>query len=74
MTSSKVNGVNGNPQANGVHETNGNPRTRNPSSYSAKFELADHFIGGNHLDAAPPGSVKDFVRDSDGHTVITNVQ
>ena len=74
MTSSKVNGVNGVPQVNGIsHETNGNPRSRNPNSYAAKFKVADHFIGGNHLDVAPPGSVKDFVLDNDGHTVITNV-
>ena len=43
------------------------------SSYAAKHKLAPHFIGGNHLDAAPAGSVKDFVAKHDGHTVITNV-
>ena len=44
-----------------------------PSSYAAKFNLAPHFIGGNHLQAAAPGKVKDFVAAHDGHTVITNV-
>jgi acetyl-CoA carboxylase/biotin carboxylase 1 len=45
-----------------------------PSSYAAKFDLAPHFIGGNHLAAAAPGKVKDFVAAHDGHTVITNVR
>ena len=72
--SATVNGVNGPPQTNGtLKEPSGKPRHRNPSSYAAKFDLADHFIGGNHLEAAPPGSVKDFVLEGDGHTVITNV-
>ena len=74
MAPAQVNGVNGAAQINGVqHETNGRPNSKNPNSYSAKFKLADHFIGGNRLDAAPPGKVKDFVIDNDGHTVITNV-
>ncbi|EEB90723.1 hypothetical protein MPER_11032 [Moniliophthora perniciosa FA553] len=30
-----------------------------------------HFIGGNSLDNAPPGTVTDFVKNSGGHTVIT---
>jgi hypothetical protein len=45
-----------------------------PSSYAAKFNLAPHFIGGNHLQAAAPGKVKDFVTAHDGHTVITSVR
>ena len=45
-----------------------------PSSYSAKFDLAPHFIGGNNLSVAAPGKVKDFVAAHDGHTVITNVR
>jgi hypothetical protein len=45
-----------------------------PSSYAAKFDLAPHFIGGNHLHTAAPGKVKDFVAAHDGHTVITNVR
>ena len=44
-----------------------------PSSYSAKFNLASHFLGGNHLGAAPHSKVRDFVAQHDGHTVITNV-
>ncbi|KAK6358447.1 acetyl-coenzyme-A carboxylase [Orbilia blumenaviensis] len=43
------------------------------SSYAAKHNLASHFIGGNRLDLAPSGPVKDFVANHDGHTVITNV-
>ncbi len=43
------------------------------SSYAAKHNLAPHFIGGNHLHAASPGPVKDFVASNDGHTVITSV-
>lgn len=45
-----------------------------PSTYAAKYNLAPHFIGGNHLNAASPGKVKDFVTAHDGHTVITNVR
>ncbi|KAH7094196.1 acetyl-CoA carboxylase [Auriculariales sp. MPI-PUGE-AT-0066] len=32
-----------------------------------------HFIGGNSLENAPPGSVHDFVKENGGHTVITKV-
>ena len=64
-------------------EVNGNgvkPHTNGPvpvitgSSYAAKFQLADHFIGGNKLENAPASAVKDFVASHDGHTVITNVR
>ena len=61
MAGAAQNGVNG--AANGA-----------PSSYAAKYNLAPHFIGGNHLAAAAPGKVKDFVAAHDGHTVITNVR
>lgn len=44
-----------------------------PSSWQAKHDIASHFIGGNHLDAAPASLVKDFVQSSDGHSVITSV-
>jgi acetyl-CoA carboxylase/biotin carboxylase 1 len=44
-----------------------------PSSNAARHNLPEHFIGGNHLAAAPPSSVKDFVASHGGHTVITNV-
>ena len=44
------------------------------SSYAAKHNLAAHFIGGNHLEAADQGPVKDFVAAHDGHTVITSVR
>ncbi|KAJ5750832.1 Acetyl-CoA carboxylase [Penicillium manginii] len=48
--------------------TNGN------SSMAAKHdELPSHFIGGNRLDQAPPSSVKDFVVEHGGHSVITSV-
>ncbi|KFZ11673.1 hypothetical protein V501_04616 [Pseudogymnoascus sp. VKM F-4519 (FW-2642)] len=42
-------------------------------SYASRHKLADHFIGGNKLENAAPGAVKDFVAACDGHTVITNV-
>lgn len=44
------------------------------SSLAAKQRnLPSHFIGGNRLDTAVPGVVKDFVAKSDGHSVITSV-
>ena len=73
------------PTSNGVPTTNGtvtngdahpaqrHSNSKNSTSYAAKFNLPSHFIGGNHLEAAAPGSVKDFVASHDGHTVITNV-
>jgi hypothetical protein len=61
MAGAAQNGVNG--DANGA-----------PSSYSAKYDLAPHFIGGNNLKVASPGKVRDFVAAHDGHTVITNVR
>ena len=53
---------------NGANGVNGSD-----ASYAAQFDLAPHFIGGNHLGAAAPGKVKDFVAAQDGHTVITSV-
>ncbi len=70
--------VNGGSKPNGsltngdAHSAKG-PRPRTASSYAAKFNLPDHFIGGNHLDLAPAGGVKDFVANNDGHTVISSV-
>lgn len=60
---------------NGVKpHTNGTvPVTSGTSTYASRFNLADHFIGGNKLENAPAGPVKDFVASHDGHTVITNV-
>jgi acetyl-CoA carboxylase / biotin carboxylase 1 len=43
------------------------------ATYAERNRVADHFIGGNKLENAPESKVKDFVRDHDGHTVITNV-
>jgi acetyl-CoA carboxylase/biotin carboxylase 1 len=63
--------------ANGVKaHTNGTVPLTNGStqSYAARHKLADHFIGGNKLENAAPGLVKDFVAACDGHTVITNVR
>ncbi|KAL9085172.1 MAG: hypothetical protein Q9165_007703 [Trypethelium subeluteriae] len=54
-------------------QVNGTKANGHPSSHAAKYNLAPHFIGGNHLNAAPPSKVKDFVAAHDGHTVITNV-
>jgi len=44
-----------------------------PSSWQAKHDVADHFIGANRLAKAAPSKVKDFVQSHDGHTVITSV-
>lgn len=42
-------------------------------SLAAKTDIPSHFIGGNHLDAAPPSNVKDFVAQHNGHSVISSV-
>lgn len=49
------------------------PAANGRASYSERNKVADHFIGGNRLANAPASSVKDFVANNDGHTVITNV-
>ncbi|KAI4181058.1 MAG: hypothetical protein L6R41_006845 [Letrouitia leprolyta] len=56
-----------------THNLKAKGHDRKSSSYAAKHKLAPHFIGGNHLDVAAPSSVKEFVANHDGHTVITNV-
>lgn len=67
MADAEING-------NGVPLTNGTlPNMNGSASYAAKHNLADHFIGGNKLENAPAGPVKDFVASHDGHTVISNV-
>ncbi|TVY68645.1 Acetyl-CoA carboxylase [Lachnellula suecica] len=63
--------VNGNSVK--AHPNGTVPVMSGPTSYAAKHQLADHFIGGNKLENAPAGPVKDFVANNDGHTVITNV-
>jgi acetyl-CoA carboxylase/biotin carboxylase 1 len=63
--------INGN--GNGVKANGTVPIMNGTTSYAAKHKLADHFIGGNKLENAPPSRVKDFVAAHDGHTVITNV-
>lgn len=82
MAPSELNGANGlsngAPHTNGIQSATTNglpPKTpgKGSTSYSAKFHLADHFIGGNRIDAASPGKVKNFVVENDGHTVITSV-
>lgn len=70
MAPSVPNGTNGVPKTNGVTKPAVNGHA---SSYAAKHNLPAHFIGGNHLAAAPAGRVKDFVAENDGHTVITSV-
>lgn len=50
------------------------PYVNGKQSYAEKYNIADHFIGGNRLENAPPSKVKDFVGQNDGHTVITNVR
>ncbi|KAI4228452.1 MAG: hypothetical protein L6R36_001643 [Xanthoria steineri] len=66
--------TNGLPQANGTtQKLVAKGHSRKMSSYAAKHKLAAHFIGGNHLGVAPASSVKDFVANHDGHSVISNV-
>lgn len=43
------------------------------SSSSPASSLPSHFIGGNRLEVARPGAVRDFVAAHGGHTVITSV-
>ena len=64
--------VNGAPKVNGTL-TNGDSHLTNGHAQHKKPALPPHFIGGNHLEAAPASSVKDFVASHEGHTVITNV-
>jgi acetyl-CoA carboxylase / biotin carboxylase 1 len=59
-----------NSEANGVTVPIVNGQV---GSYTAKHDLPSHFIGGNRLEVAPPGSVKDFVAKNQGHSVITSV-
>jgi acetyl-CoA carboxylase/biotin carboxylase 1 len=68
MAAAEINGHN-------VPQTNGTVPIMNGSnsSYAAKHNLPDHFIGGNRLENAPAGPVKDFVASHDGHTVISSV-
>ena len=56
--------------------SNGNvvPVNGHSSSNAAKHNIPSHFIGGNHLDAAPPGPVRDFVANHAGHSVISSVR
>lgn len=68
MASPKANGYPA--PVNGITKPSAKGRAR---AYSARHNLAAHFIGGNHLEAASPGPVKDFVAHHDGHTVITSV-
>nr|BAA11238.1 acetyl-coenzyme A carboxylase [Schizosaccharomyces pombe] len=35
--------------------------------------VASHFLGGNSLDKAPAGKVKDYIASHGGHTVITSI-
>jgi acetyl-CoA carboxylase/biotin carboxylase 1 len=64
------NGVAG--SANGPTRTL--PYVSGKASYSERHPVADHFIGGNSLEKAPSSKVKDFVKEHDGHTVITNAR
>ncbi|KAL9596611.1 MAG: hypothetical protein Q9219_005694 [cf. Caloplaca sp. 3 TL-2023] len=74
LTAHNSNPSDASPQTNGLtHNPKAKGHDRKLSSYAAKHKLAPHFIGGNHLGVAPASSVKDFVANHDGHTVITNV-
>ena len=41
---------------------------------AGKQQVPSHFIGGNHLEAAAPSAVRDFVAKNDGHSVISSVR
>jgi hypothetical protein len=56
-----------------VNGTTGAVTNGQRSSWQSKHPVPAHFVGGNHLDAAAPGVVKDFVQNSEGHSVITSV-
>jgi len=59
-----------------LSETNGVtvPIVNGQDSFlAAKASLPSHFIGGNKLEVASSGAVKDFVAKNDGHSVITSV-
>ena len=43
------------------------------SSLPSVLPLPLNFIGGNRLEVARPGAVRDFVAANGGHTVITSV-
>ena len=49
------------------------PNTDGSSASSPASSLPPHFLGGNSLDVARPGAVRDFVAAHGGHTVITSV-
>jgi len=66
--------TNGHSAANGARNGVVVPQSNGKQSYAEKHKIADHFIGGNRLQNAPPSKVKDFVASHDGHTVITNVR
>jgi hypothetical protein len=68
MAAAEINGNRVEPHKNGTV-----PKMNGSTSYAAKHNIADHFIGGNRLEVASAGPVKDFVASHDGHTVITNV-
>ncbi|KAL2838455.1 acetyl-CoA carboxylase [Aspergillus pseudoustus] len=53
--------------------TNGTSTNGHGGSRAARYNLPSHFIGGNHLEAAAPSGVKDFVAQNEGHSVITSV-
>ena len=57
-----------------VNGTKGATTNGDHSSWQARHEVPSHFIGGNHLDAAPASGVKDFVQNCEGHSVITSVR
>jgi acetyl-CoA carboxylase/biotin carboxylase 1 len=70
MAAANVNGKGVKPHATGTVPV---VKGSYAQKYAAKHPLADHFIGGNKLENALAGPVKDFVASHDGHTVITSV-
>lgn len=69
MSAAEVNGNGVLPHTNGTV-----PVMNGSTSYAKKHNLAEHFIGGNKLENASAGPVKDFVASHDGHTVISSVR
>ncbi|KAI5781195.1 acetyl-CoA carboxylase [Geopyxis carbonaria] len=49
------------------------PSHSRSDSYTSRFSLPDHFIGGNRLEVASPSKLKDFVAQRNGHTVIEKI-
>ena len=52
----------------------GVPDSTTNGTAGSKPQVPSHFIGGNHLEAAAPSAVRDFVAKNEGHSVISSVR